>query len=289
MTFKDAITLGRISNLPTVWTNVLAAFVLVSGEVPLVSGLACCLAMSLMYTGGMYLNDAFDRKFDAVHRPARPIPSGRTTARTVFTAGFLQLGLGTLLLAVVGWNNKPQHVWLALLGALGLAVVIVLYDAFHKGNPLSPLVMGLCRVGVYTGVALATVGTLPESLLLGALVLLGYLIGLTYTAKQENLGRVTSWWPLLFLLSPFVFVARHRPDASWAYVFPLALAVVILRALSLLRQRPPRVPRAVVTFIAGIALVDASLVAMSGQWVVALLCAVGFGLTLLLQRWVSGT
>ena len=47
--------------------------------------------------------------------------------------------------------------------------------------------------------------------------------------------------------------------------------------------------QAVVTFIAGIALLDATLVAMQQQHGLALLCIAGFALTLLLQRWVRGT
>ena len=36
-----------------------------------------------------------------------------------------------------------------------LAGLIVLYDAHHKGTPLSPLIMGLCRVFVYLTAAFA--------------------------------------------------------------------------------------------------------------------------------------
>jgi 4-hydroxybenzoate polyprenyltransferase len=55
-----------------------------------------CLAMTLAYVGGMFLNDAFDREFDARVRPERPIPSGAVSAKRVFGFGF-----GMLALAVV--------------------------------------------------------------------------------------------------------------------------------------------------------------------------------------------
>ena len=51
-------------------------------------------AFSLLYTGGMYLNDAFDREVDARERPERPIPSGRVRAGSVFAIGFGLLGMG---------------------------------------------------------------------------------------------------------------------------------------------------------------------------------------------------
>ncbi|HEX2137225.1 MAG TPA: prenyltransferase, partial [Microvirga sp.] len=55
------LRLGRVSNLPTVWTNVAAATAIAGGD-PL-SGRAASVfaAMTLFYLGGMYLNDAFDR------------------------------------------------------------------------------------------------------------------------------------------------------------------------------------------------------------------------------------
>src|SRR6476469_402781 len=63
------LRLGRISNLPTVWTNVIAGAVIAGGasgasEIALVA-----LAMSAFYVGGMYLNDFFDRAIDAQERP----------------------------------------------------------------------------------------------------------------------------------------------------------------------------------------------------------------------------
>ena len=60
-----ALRLGRVSNLPTVWTNVLAGGILAGADPahPLV--LVPLLAASLLYVGGMYLNDAFDAEIDA--------------------------------------------------------------------------------------------------------------------------------------------------------------------------------------------------------------------------------
>ena len=59
MNYQTFLKLGRVSNLPTVWTNALAGMVL-AGQ-PSVSGfLIVGLALTLFYTGGMWLNDAFD-------------------------------------------------------------------------------------------------------------------------------------------------------------------------------------------------------------------------------------
>src|SRR5215207_3515893 len=82
------LRLGRVSNLPTVWTNSVAATVLAGGD-PLSAGTPSVVAaMTVFYVGGMYLNDAFDRHIDASERPTRPIPAGEISARAVFGAGF---------------------------------------------------------------------------------------------------------------------------------------------------------------------------------------------------------
>ena len=115
MNWTVALRLGRVSNLPTVWTNVLTGTVLAgSTPTPFALGLLF-LAISLFYVAGMYLNDAFDRHFDTAAYPQRPIPSGAVTAGTVFTMGFLGLGAGELLLVVVGYGME---------GGRGLSPVI---------------------------------------------------------------------------------------------------------------------------------------------------------------------
>ena len=55
------------------------------------------------------------------------------------------------------------------------------------------------------------------------------------------------------------------------------------------RRQPGDVPRAVVSLIAGSALLDAVLIAATGASAVAWLAVAGFALTLALQRYVPGT
>src|SRR5689334_15349810 len=112
--------LGRVSNLPTVWTNVLAATVLSGGEWRSVRTGVVLVAMSLFYVGGMYLNDFFDRAIDARERPTRPIPAGDVAAGTVAAIGFALLAGGIVAMALLGGA--------ALLAGLALALAIVGYD-----------------------------------------------------------------------------------------------------------------------------------------------------------------
>src|SRR5882672_10518488 len=96
------LRLGRISNLPTVWTNVLAGSVLAAGRLPPDGIVLILAAMTAYYVGGMYLNDFFDRAIDARDRPGRPIAAGEIRASTVSLIGFGLLAAGTVLMSPFG-------------------------------------------------------------------------------------------------------------------------------------------------------------------------------------------
>ena len=113
------LKLGRVSNLPTVWTNVLVGTLIgggaaQSGRVGLVA-----LAMTLFYLGGMYLNDYFDRAIDARERPERPIPAQEISPSAVCAIGFGLLAAAVVLMAALGVA--------AAASAFALAAAIVAY------------------------------------------------------------------------------------------------------------------------------------------------------------------
>lgn len=297
MKLRTALKLGRVSNLPTVWTNTLAGSVLAGATSFGAEFVVMLLAFSLFYTGGMFLNDAFDAGIDARERPERPIPSGEVSLRQVSIYGAAMMALGIALLTWVGLAMGPRTGLWPALGGVALAAAITFYNWHHKGNLLSPVVMGLCRVLVYVGAGLCYT-TLPYAdLWIGAALMLCYLIGLTYVAKQENLSEVKNLWPLLFLAVPILYgaglVAMGVQHALfWPLVLPfwLALCAWVLVALWYLRRRQRGdIPRAVVSLIAGIALLDAVLIAGSGSLALALLAVAGFALTLFFQRYIPGT
>jgi len=268
----------------------LAAIVLVGGTASDIRTLPLAVALSLFYVGGMFLNDAFDAEIDARERPERPIPSGEISREAVFRWGFGMLVVG---IALLGWSGLGipggTGIWPALSG-IGLAAAIIVYNRHHKGNPSSPLIMGLCRVFVYLSAGLSFVASVPNSLMIGAGLLLAYLIGLTYVAKQENLGRVENMWPLLFLGAPIVFGAFQAMEQSSLWPYWGVFTTWVLVALYFVKRRGPGdIPRAVVSLIAGICLLDAVLIANAGEPVLAGVAIVGFVLTLLFQKFVSGT
>jgi 4-hydroxybenzoate polyprenyltransferase len=235
MTPRTLLDLGRVSNLPTVWTNVLAGAVLSRGSLDAATLVLLGAAASLLYVGGMFLNDGFDRHFDARFRPDRPIPAGRASAGQVFGVGFALLAGGVMLVGVVSRLREPalgaqSSGWVPAVSALAPAALIVFYDAFHKGNPLSAVVMGLCRASLY-GMAAATLGTVTTEVAAGALLLLLYVVGLTAVARKEAtvprlrglVGRLIAGICLLDALL-IAFMGLPAFAVLAALGFPLTLA-----------------------------------------------------------------
>lgn len=287
MSLRTALRLGRVSNLPTVWTNVIAGLVLSGAAVSARAALLLVLSLSLFYIAGMFLNDAFDRDVDRSDRPQRPIPAGEVAATTVFICGFGLLAAGFIVLIGVGYAGGG---WRGPAAGILLAAVIVLYDAWHKANPVGPVVMGLCRFLAYIVAGLCVAGTVPSSLLLAAFVCLCYLIGLTYIAKQENLRRITNFWPLLFLAAPFAYGVPFAAAGGAALVLYLFLLATVCAALVLIfRLSAPDIPHAIMLLIAGISLLDGLFVAGQGQALLAAVAVGAFLLTLALQRFIPGT
>jgi hypothetical protein len=280
--WRTALKLGRVSNLPTVWSNVIAGVALAGGA-PLSMVLVVAAAASLMYVGGMYLNDAFDRDIDARERPERPVPAGEVMAETVFIVGFALLALGMLAFAAVN-----DH---AALAGLALGGAIVLYDWHHKGNPLAPFVMGTCRALVYVVAAAATVLVPPPLVLVAAGSVLAYVAALTFAARMEARNHVGSLWPLPLLFAPLaVAVTQSTGVAMPAVIAGVAFIACGMRVAQLLMRRGPQdVPRAVALLIAGIAINDALLASTTGVDHAAYACLACFALTLLLQRHVPAT
>jgi UbiA prenyltransferase family len=278
------LRLGRISNLPTVWTNVLAGSVVAGGgqhprEIAMI-----VTAMTAFYVGGMYLNDFFDREIDARDRPGRPIDAGEIRAGSVLLIGFGLLAAGIALMISFG----PS----AMLCGILLACVIVLYDVWHKGNALSPVVMGSCRALIYIGTGVAVTGGVSNATIIGAVALAFHVAGITYAAKQESLDRVGNLWPLVLLAVP-LFVTLPVLFSGWITIaaFILLLAADAF-AIRLLVKRPARgaVPVAVSGLIAAICLVDALAIAVAGGGIVIVtICALGYPLTRLFQKSIPGT
>lgn len=279
---RALLILGRVSNLPTVWSNCLAGWLLGGGGNPAKLPFLF-LGVTLLYLGGMFLNDAFDTEFDRQHRKERPIPSGAITPQLVWRGGFGMLLLGNALLFVTG----PTP---GILGAV-LALNILLYDAVHKAFTFSPIIMGGCRVFVYliaaaTGESGVTGYAAWSGLALGA-----YVVGLSFVARRESLRSRPPYWPVALLAVPLALALLMNAGAyrDSALLVALILVLWVLRALrTTYWTQMPNVGRTVSALLAGIVFVDWLAIAHAPRELAAAFIAL-FVAAILCQRYVPAT
>ena len=273
------LQLARISNTPTVVSNTVAGAVLASTAAEAGTVAVVAVAMALFYTAGMILNDVFDYEVDARERPERPLPSGQVSRGAALGAAVALFVLGEALLVVEGWRPAAA--------GLGLIALIVLYDAWHKGNLFSPVLMGGCRFLVYVVAALAVAGVVGLEVWTAAAVLLLYIVGLTQVAKAEGSGLLSAW-PMAAVLAAIGYWVGWI-DSVWMVLMLIAFAAWIWRALWLVRGAH-RIGQGVVSLIAGVALFDALAVASAGGGVAPVaVCLACFLVTIGLQTKIAGT
>lgn len=280
---RTLLVLGRVSNLPTVWTNCLAAWLLAGGGDP--KRLALLLpGVSCLYVGGMFLNDACDADFDRQHRQERPIPSGHITQHAVWAWASALLLVGLAAISFLGM--KPLGV------ALALTATIVAYDLWHKKHPLTLGLMAGCRFLLYALAAVAAAGGVSTRVLAAAGGLAGYVLGISLLARNESGNARPPRWPLLLLLAPVIPVARQLITSPTPAAAPGCIMFGLWLTATLVPLWQPNASpgRAVGRLLAGLVLVDflqVSPLAPAGPVAVG---AFGlFVLTLLLQRRVPAT
>jgi len=299
------LELARISNLPTVWTNVTAGWLLSGGQLGNPVLLWMLLAGSLLYTGGMILNDAADVRFDREHRQERPIPSGKISTATAWTVGLGMLAAGWCIAVLIA--GASIGITTALVGC------ILFYDLYHKPWSGAVWVMGMCRVLLmlmaavpYRGIADPVDYWSPSLVEIMALGLGGYIVGLTMVARLESKKDsasplqklaayallampLVSYGVVLILWGNFKSVSILADfTALLPLVIPGIFILWVLFAILVMRRGGPAIGRAVGLLLAGIPIVDAM-----GVGLLSLPLAFGFvalaPLLRLWQRWIAAT
>jgi len=281
--WRTLLILGRTSNLPTVWSNCLAGWLLSGGG----SGgrfLQLTLGATLLYLGGMFLNDAFDSDFDRRHRQERPIPSGAITLDAVWRWGFILLGAGTGALVLLGTTTGA----LAVL----LLICIVVYDATHKLVSFAPVLMAGCRFLLYLAAASTGVSGVTGLAVWSALALATYIIGLSYLARRESTKGAISYWPCWLLAVPILLalIANGHGYEIAAILLSIVFGLWTVRCLGhTLLTTTPNPGRAVSGLLAGIVLVDLLAVAGGDHFGITLAFVCCFAAALVFQRYVPAT
>lgn len=242
------LRLARVSNLPTTWSNVLCAFLLV-GVFEWARFLAAIFAISLLYIAGMYLNDWRDADHDSRHQPERPIPSGLISRPAVL---FYALAYGLVALLVSLSMEADATLWtLALIGC------IAFYDLDHKNNVFSPWIMAACRALIYPWAAALAGAELSAALWIASLAAYSYTLGLTYIAR----GVMPLPYKLIFCWCLLLPVGLWLPRMG---VEPRLVGLTVLTGfllwmaycLSGIFRTSPRIGFTVGKLIAGFCLVD---------------------------------
>jgi 4-hydroxybenzoate polyprenyltransferase len=281
------LALARISNTPTVVTNVLAGAALgLAGSgrgviAPLYVMAAVSLSMVLFYTAGMVLNDICDYEFDKRKRADRPLVTGAVSMNEdkILTQGLFVVG--SVLLAFI-------DIKLMLLGFV-LAGVITLYDTWHKGNVLSPVIMAINRILVYV---IAFVAFYPEpttELWIASGLLLSYMVGLTFIAKSETEASFSKFWPLIVLYLPVVYFLTQFGRADQPLTLIVLVGFVAWIAYSVRFVYQGRIGKGITSLIAGISLFDALVILIAGSTGWVWLALLGFVLTIFFQNYIKGS
>jgi len=187
---RPYLDLCRVSNLPTVWTNVLAALVLSGGSFSWPSFFILVASLSLFYSGGMCLNDLFDAQVDQMSKPFRPIPSGRISIKKARIFAVILFGIGLVLLLFV---PHPKSVFAGFL----LVAIIVIYDRIHKRHPFTAILMAACRLMVFVISGIAVAGEVRSAVALAGFLQFVYILILTLVSRYENRIRGKSSFPLI--------------------------------------------------------------------------------------------
>jgi len=247
---RTFLILGRVSNLPTVWSNCLAGWWLAGGGLWL-RLLYVSVSVTFLYLGGMFLNDAIDAGFDQNHRRERPIPAGAISEIEVWGWGFAWLMLGLAGLVSVGAVTAVF--------ALLLAGCILFYNAIHKIMVIAPLLMGGCRFLVYLVAASVGLNGVTGEAIWKGLALSSYVIGLSFLARKENGPVRIQYWPCLFLGAPILMAGLFDdgPDFLQATFCCVLLILWVVWALfQTVGREQPNIGQVVSRLLAGIALVD---------------------------------
>lgn len=214
MNIKPLLALCRISNLPTVWMNVLTAMVLIHQLrpeaiewhwFPLLS-----LALSAFYCGGMVLNDLCDYQWDKQHQPYRPLVVGSVSVKTAVIIACLLFALGFFIIALAPFAQA------GVVAALALFASIALYDWVHKKTAASIAIMGLARALVFVVVLMALTADWLLWVVAAAGVQFIYTLSLTLVARYEHIRG-----------KPYSGPVIPRMIAGMALVDGLLLAILV--------------------------------------------------------------
>lgn len=274
---KPWIQIIRPSNVLTAISDVLAGVALaclfLQQDLPQVNPLIwITISSMLLYTGGIVFNDVFDAALDKVERPERPIPSGRIKKSAASILGTLAFAIGCFLAFQV--NMAAFYI------SLAIVLMCLLYNGQAKHHFLAgPIVMGGCRgLNLLLGMAV-----LPDSLSYWyiAIIPIIYIASVTNISRGEVYGSnktallvsIGLYSIVILTLLYFTYSSKNYLALVFILLFSLMIGSPVSKALKTLQ--PQDVRKAVKFGVLALILMNASWIAISGHWLLALaVCAI---------------
>lgn len=278
---------GRVSNLPTVVSNIFVAWVF-SHNPSLSIFLLMCLSGSLIYVGGCFLGDARDLAFDKKHKPERPIPSGVLSAKMVQFLGKGMLFSGALIALI-----PNVGVLVTEISVFGLLFSVYFYALWHKSSAWVGLpLIGLCRGFLMLSSFAVFEKTLSPTAFLVATAVALYTICFALVARSESSHKKITIAKLLIailiLLGGSLFIISQDLALSTPWHYYLALIIYIIWTSIACASININKGRFVSFCLAGFALLDLTFVSAFGLLNMAI-CLALFILALTLQRITPAT
>ncbi|WP_313367968.1 UbiA-like protein EboC [Sphingobacterium mizutaii] len=274
---KPWIQIIRPSNVLTAISDVLAGVALaclfLQQDLPPVNPLIwITISSMLLYTGGIVFNDVFDAALDKVERPERPIPSGRIKKSAASILGTLAFAFGSFLAYQV--NMTAFYV------SLAIVLMCLLYNGKAKHHFLAgPIVMGACRgLNLLLGMAV-----LPDALSYWyiAIIPIIYIASVTNISRGEVYGSnktallvsIGLYSIVILTLLYFTYSSKNYLALVFILLFSVMIGSPVSKALKTLQ--PQDVRKAVKFGVLALILMNASWIAISGHWLLALaVCAI---------------
>ncbi|WP_312696298.1 UbiA-like protein EboC [Sphingobacterium mizutaii] len=274
---KPWIQIIRPSNVLTAISDVLAGVALaclfLQQDLPPVNPMIwITISSMLLYTGGIVFNDVFDAALDKVERPERPIPSGRIKKSAASILGTLAFAIGCFLAYQV--NMAAFYV------SLAIVLMCLLYNGKAKHHFLAgPIVMGACRgLNLLLGMAV-----LPDALSYWyiAIIPIIYIASVTNISRGEVYGSnktallvsIGLYSIVILTLLYFTYSSKNYLALVFILLFSVMIGSPVSKALKTLQ--PQDVRKAVKFGVLALILMNASWIAISGHWLLALaVCAI---------------
>jgi hypothetical protein len=242
-----------------------------------------CASTIGLYGGGIVFNDVFDATLDAVERPERPIPSGLVARQQAAV-------LGTLLF-VIGITSAFLVSSVSGIFACLITLTALTYDKWGKHQAfLGPLNMGLCRgLNLLLGISILSTSLISWWFL--AIIPVIYIASITMISRGEVHGGGRQLLYVASLLYSVVtgciiYFAFTKQTLSFTVIFLMVFLWMIFRPLlaAIGNASGKNIGKAVKAGVIALIVMDASLAAAFGSFIMALFIILLLPVSLWLSR-----